>query len=115
MPKVHHAHYAGGVGDRDVFVLENLLEAEYYNFENEKCLNEEHMKVRGKNDMKWGIFGEHMIPFQKETWIIIWKLDKKVLFQSVLDCLSYLHGAGLAYKHSLGGRASGVISISILQ
>ena len=52
MPKVHHAHYAGGVGDRDVFVLENLLEAEYYNFENEKCLNEEHMKVRGKNDMK---------------------------------------------------------------
>ena len=32
-------------------------------------------------------------------------------FQSVLDCLSYLHGAGLAYKHSLGGRASGAIPI----
>ena len=46
MPKVHHAHFADG--DRDVFVLENLLEAEYYNYENEKCLNEEHMKVRGR-------------------------------------------------------------------
>ena len=33
------------------------------------------------------------------------------VLQSVLDCLSYLHGAGLAYKHSLGGRATGVISI----
>ena len=54
MPKVHHAHYAGGVGDRDVFVLENLLEAEYYNFENEKCLNEEHMKVTGRNDADSG-------------------------------------------------------------
>ena len=50
MPKVHHARYAGGSEcDHDVFVLENLLEAEYYNFENEKCLNEEHMKVRGSN------------------------------------------------------------------
>ena len=51
MPKVHHAHYAGGGDyDRDVFVLENLLEADYYNFENEKCLNEEHMKVGRMGD-----------------------------------------------------------------
>ncbi len=46
MPRVFHALYRGGTDcDRDVFVLENLLEAGYYNFENEKCLNEEHMKV----------------------------------------------------------------------
>ena len=47
MPKVYYAHYSGGSNcSRDVFVLENLLESSYYNFENEKCLNEEHMKVR---------------------------------------------------------------------
>ena len=54
MPKVHHAHYAGGDDDNNVFVLENLLDADYYNFENEKCLNEEHMKVRGRNDADSG-------------------------------------------------------------
>ena len=66
MPRLIHCAY-DGTGLKDVFVLENLLANDYYNFTNEKCLNEEHMK-------------------------------------SVLDCLSYLHGAGLAYKHFVGGR-----------
>ena len=58
MPKVHHAHYDGS-GDHDVFVLENLLDADYYNYENEKCLNEEHMKVG-----IWNLCIQ-MIPFPK--------------------------------------------------
>ena len=65
MPRLIHAHY-DGTGEKDVFVLENLLSEGYYNFTNEKCLDESHMKA-------------------------------------VLDCLSYLHGTGLAYKKKVGG------------
>ncbi len=44
MPKAIHCHYDGR-GEKDVFVLENLLEEGYYNFSGEKCLNVEHMNA----------------------------------------------------------------------
>ena len=44
MPTLVHCHYDGR-GSHDVFVLENLLAEDYYNFTNEKCLNVEHMEA----------------------------------------------------------------------
>ncbi|CAM6053922.1 unnamed protein product [Sphagnum tenellum] len=44
MPKLVYCHYDGS-GESDVFVLENLLEEGFYNFNGERCLNEPHMKA----------------------------------------------------------------------
>ncbi len=86
MPKVQHCYY-DGKGDYDCFVLDNLLDEDYYNFSNEKCLNEDHMKASWRNTNS------------SSSYVI-----SPVYLKAVLDCLSYLHGTGLAYKHSTGGR-----------